>query len=144
MLQRCPLIYALHLCFPHTSQIQRVVVRNQERSETQLHTARVSETAKALGFSRFFVWYPIYGEGLGLCCFSVFWEYPFNLWEIRRNTQANTPSKNTYGTAVVSIKLIRWVTARAALQIAPTVAGNLSGVDGFFDNLQRKLSVHLH
>ena len=43
------------MCFPKASQIQRGVVRNQERSETELHTIRDSETAKALGFSLFFV-----------------------------------------------------------------------------------------
>ena len=58
--------------FPNTSQIQRGVVRNQERSETQLHTVRVSETAKLLGFSRFFVLCSIYGESLGLRYFSEF------------------------------------------------------------------------
>ena len=38
----------------NTSQIQPVVVRNQERSETQLHTLSVSVTIKMLGFTRFF------------------------------------------------------------------------------------------
>ena len=60
------------MCFPNTSQIQGVVVRNQERSETQLHTVRVSETDETLGFSRFFVSCPIYGESLGLRHFSEF------------------------------------------------------------------------
>ena len=36
-------------------QIQHVVVYTQKRGETQLHTISVSETAKALGFSRFLV-----------------------------------------------------------------------------------------
>ena len=36
------------------------------------------------------------------------------------------------------------VTGRATLQIEPTVDDNLWGVDGFLDNLQRKLPVHLH
>ncbi|MXV74754.1 hypothetical protein F4Z99_10790 [Candidatus Poribacteria bacterium] len=44
--------------FPKTSQIQRGVVGNQERSETQLHTVRGPETAKALGFSPFSVAVP--------------------------------------------------------------------------------------
>ena len=60
------------MCFPNTSQSQHVVVCNPERSETQLHTVRVSETAKVLGFSRFFVLCLIYGESLGLRYFSDF------------------------------------------------------------------------
>ena len=43
------------MCFPHTSQIQRGVVCNQERSETQLQNAGGPQTAKALGFSLFLV-----------------------------------------------------------------------------------------
>ena len=41
------------MCSSNTPQIQRVVVRNQERSETQLHTLSVSITIKMLGFTRF-------------------------------------------------------------------------------------------
>ena len=58
--------------FLYTSQIQRGGIRNQEHSETQLHTVRGSETPKALGFSRFFVARPIYGESLDLRYFSEF------------------------------------------------------------------------
>ena len=57
------------MCLPNASQIQQVVVGNQERSETQLQTVRGPETAKALDFSRFFVSCRIYGERLGLCYF---------------------------------------------------------------------------
>ena len=59
-------------------QMKGVAVCNQERSETQLHIVRGSETAKALGFSRFFLSSPIYGESLCLCYFPEFWKYPFN------------------------------------------------------------------
>ena len=41
------------MCFPNISQIQPVVVRNQERSETQLRTVTVSLTTEMLGFTRF-------------------------------------------------------------------------------------------
>ena len=41
------------MCFLNTSQIQPVVVWNQERSETQLHTVSVSVATKMLGFTRF-------------------------------------------------------------------------------------------
>ena len=41
------------MCFRNTSQIQPVVVWDQERSETQLHTGSVSVTTKMLGFTRF-------------------------------------------------------------------------------------------
>ena len=58
------------MCFPNTSQIQRGVVRNQGRSETQLHTVRGSETTKALGFSLFFVWCRIYEGSLGFRFFG--------------------------------------------------------------------------
>ena len=64
--------------FPNTSQIQWGVVHNQEYSETQLHTVRGPETAKALGFSRFSVYRAISGASCVLCYFSGFWEYPFN------------------------------------------------------------------
>ena len=46
--------------------------------------------------------------------------------------------------AFVSIGLTRWVTACVTLQIEPVVDGNLLGVAGFLDNLQRKLSVQPH
>ena len=38
---------------PNTAQIQQAALYTQEHSETQLHTVRVSETAKALGFTLF-------------------------------------------------------------------------------------------
>ena len=41
------------MCSSNTSQIQPVVVRNQERSKTQLQTVPVSLTTKMLGFTRF-------------------------------------------------------------------------------------------
>ena len=41
------------MCSPNTPQIQPVVVWNQERSETQLHTGSVSIATKMLGFTRF-------------------------------------------------------------------------------------------
>ena len=41
------------MCSPNTPQIQPVVVWNQERSETQLHTVSVSIATKMLGFTRF-------------------------------------------------------------------------------------------
>ena len=48
---------------PKTPESQRFPTLSiQELSETQLYTVRGLETAKALGFSRFFVSRPIYGE----------------------------------------------------------------------------------
>ena len=38
---------------PKTRRTQHIVVYTQECSETQLHTAKVSQSAKALGFSQF-------------------------------------------------------------------------------------------
>ena len=38
------------MCFPNTSQIHRGVVRNPERSETQLHTVRGPRNRKGVGF----------------------------------------------------------------------------------------------
>ena len=38
------------MCFPNTSQIQRGVIRNKERSETQLHTVRGPKNRKGVGF----------------------------------------------------------------------------------------------
>ena len=41
------------MCFSNTFQGQPIVVRNPERSETQLHTLSVSVATKMLGFTRF-------------------------------------------------------------------------------------------
>ncbi|MDE0686106.1 MAG: hypothetical protein OXI63_24535 [Candidatus Poribacteria bacterium] len=54
-------------------EIQLVVLYIQKRSETQLHTLRVPETAKVLGFSLLSVWRAVYGVGWVLCYFSAFW-----------------------------------------------------------------------
>ena len=37
---------------PNTREIRPISISTQERSETQLHTVRVPETAKMLGFTR--------------------------------------------------------------------------------------------
>ena len=38
---------------PKTGRTEHIVICTQERSETQLHIAKVSQSAKALGFSQF-------------------------------------------------------------------------------------------
>ena len=75
---------------PSTSESQYPAISIQEGSETQLQTGRVSETAKALGFTRSLV-------NVAYLEIVVFF-YDFQGLGGIRSTWGKHPSKNTYVT----------------------------------------------